>query len=267
MKTTITVTALLLLPLLFPAVVLSQAISEEEVTLILESDVVKQAFHECAETMPHTESIEMSYVVNENGQAILFSTNPVVEQELFTCFQAASKIISFLATGQKFEITYAMEFPPYQKKAEPKEDIKEEELKEEIETSAVIDEPMPPDMEDKTAKDGKKKKLKPAAFYGMLGLTGALLIGTAVLGIVAYQKHQEYQDTPFEEESKWRDLRDQGEKYNIATDVLLGLTVASVIPLIIIGVFTNFSKSEKKKVSLSPSISPDGYFLSLRSVF
>ncbi|MFH1438177.1 MAG: PEGA domain-containing protein [Pseudomonadota bacterium] len=116
---------------------------------------------------------------------------------------------------------------------------------------------------------GKKKKIKPAAFYAMTGLTGALVVGTVVVGIMAMRKHNEFDKTV---ENEWRErieLRDEGDVLNDAADGLLIVTAASALTMIILAVKTDFGKKEKKseKTALKPKIACGGTNLSLTLEF
>ncbi|MFH1436698.1 MAG: hypothetical protein ABIJ56_13405 [Pseudomonadota bacterium] len=90
----------------------AQMITEEEVTAVIESVDVQEVFQGCAATRPHPDSVELSFIVSSQGQATLLLTSPPVDKDLLDCFKAASKRVVFKATGNKFEITLPMEFPP-----------------------------------------------------------------------------------------------------------------------------------------------------------
>lgn len=131
--------------------------------------------------------------------------------------------------------------------AEP-EPVEEEEVKEE---------PVPAAEEKKEKKAGRKK-LKPAAFYAMVGVTGALAIGVIATGVLTMQTHQDYEDTL---ESDWKDrndLIDKGNTLGIATDALIGVGAAAALTAVILAVFTDFGKKEKKKKTAESSLTaPD----------
>jgi len=115
-----------------------------------------------------------------------------------------------------------------------------------------------------------KKHAKPVpavAFYAVAGLTGALLIGTAVTGGLAMKNHRDFEDTPEENVSSRKDLRDKGRKLNAAADALLGLTAASAAALIVMGFFTNFPKKEKHGTAFTLSPQKDGAALTVTTTF
>jgi len=98
-------------------------LTEEEVTAVMESDAVREAFYECASLHAHPTHIDFSFIVNAKGKVTLFGTDPEVSQELFSCFRAVTRVVEFEGRGEKFEITYPMKLPPYlkvkKKKAAP----------------------------------------------------------------------------------------------------------------------------------------------------
>jgi hypothetical protein len=98
----------------------------------------------------------------------------------------------------------------------------------------------------------KKKKVKPAVFYGLVGTTGALLIGTAVTGGLAMAKHMEFDDTPESDLEKRSDLRSDGRTLNLVADILFGVTAASAAAMIVVAFFTDFPKKEKRSGFLVP---------------
>jgi len=100
-------------------------LSEEEVTAVMESEAVREAFYECASLHAHPTQIDFSFIVNAKGKVTLFGTEPEVSQELFSCFRAVTRVVEFEGKGEKFEITYPMKLPPYlqlkkKKQASPK---------------------------------------------------------------------------------------------------------------------------------------------------
>jgi hypothetical protein len=111
------------------------------------------------------------------------------------------------------------------------------------------------------------KKVPAVAFYAVAGLTGALLIGTAVAGGLAMKNHADFEDTPEENVSSRKDLRDKGRKLNVAADTLLGLTAASAAALLVMGFFTDFSKKEKRGAALMLSPEPAGATLTVTTTF
>jgi hypothetical protein len=90
-----------------------QAMTSEEVTSVMEAPETVQAFTACVEGKPHPTTVDLDFVISENGAATLVYTNPVVDQDLYTCFSEAASSLIFKAAGQKHEITYPMEFQPY----------------------------------------------------------------------------------------------------------------------------------------------------------
>ncbi len=102
----------LLMAVCLPEGLHAQMITEEEVTAVIESSDVQEVFQGCAAVRDHPESVELSFIVSSQGQATLLLTSPPADKDLLDCFKAASKRVVFKATGNKFEITLPMEFPP-----------------------------------------------------------------------------------------------------------------------------------------------------------
>ena len=118
-----------------------------------------------------------------------------------------------------------------------------------------------------TAAGKPEKKVPAAAFYAVAGLTGALLIGTAVTGGLAMKTFRDFEDTPVEDLDSRADLRDKGRKLNIAADTLLGLTAASAAALLVMGFFTDFPKKEERKSALVLSPTLGGAGLTFMTTF
>jgi len=113
----------------------------------------------------------------------------------------------------------------------------------------------------------QKKPVKPAAFYAVVGLTGALLAATAVTGGLAVDTHNTFDNTPEQDWEKRLDLRDKGQKLNTATDVLIGLTSASAAAMVVLAFFTDFRKKEKRAAGLMLAPGPGGFHLGIAGSF
>jgi hypothetical protein len=118
-----------------------------------------------------------------------------------------------------------------------------------------------------TRADKSKKPMKPAVFYAVVGLTGALLAATAVTGGLAVDTHSTFDDTPEQDWEKRLDLRDRGRKLNTATDVLIGLTSASAAAVLVLAFFTDFKKKEKRAAGLILAPGPGGVQLGIAGSF
>jgi len=136
-----------------------------------------------------------------------------------------------------------------------------------VEQAPAADETKGDDAAAETAAVKPEKKVPAVAFYAVAGLTGALLIGTAVTGGMAMKTFRDFEDTPEEDLDGRTDLRDKGRKLNIAADTLLGLTAASAAALLVMGFFTNFPKKEKPKAALVLSPGPGGAGLTVTTTF
>jgi tetratricopeptide (TPR) repeat protein len=97
----------------------------------------------------------------------------------------------------------------------------------------------------KKAEKARKKKIHPACFWSLVGLTGASAVAFAVTGALVWQK-----DTQINEYTKsqagWKPLQDEGKKLALATDILIGVSAAAAVSALAIFFFTDFKKSEKK---------------------
>ena len=97
--------------LLSPPALGQEGLTSEEVTQVMESPPVRDAFVKCVAGKPHPATIDLDLIIDEKGASRLAYTNPVLDPELFACFSSAAAGIGFKATGQKFEITYPLELP------------------------------------------------------------------------------------------------------------------------------------------------------------
>jgi tetratricopeptide (TPR) repeat protein len=138
-----------------------------------------------------------------------------------------------------------------------------------VEQAPAADDTQPGDVliEAETAPKKPEKKIPAVAFYAVAGLTGALLIGTAVTGGLAMKTFRDFEDTPDEDLDARADLRDKGRKLNIAADTLLGLTAASAAALVVMGFFTDFQKKEKRGTAITLSPGPAGASLAITTTF
>ena len=113
----------------------------------------------------------------------------------------------------------------------------------------------------------RKKPIKPEAFYIVVGLTGALLAATAITGGLAVDTHNTFDNTPEQDWEKRLDLRDKGQKLNVATDVLIGLTSASAAAVLVMAFFTDFKKKEKRGAGLVLAPGTGGFNLGIAGAF
>jgi tetratricopeptide (TPR) repeat protein len=101
----------------------------------------------------------------------------------------------------------------------------------------------------------KKKKLRPAAFWGTLGVTLAMGVTAGIVGGVNVANHNKFDDTDPADREKLQDLKDKGQVYNALFLTTLSLAGAAAVAAVVVGVFTDFKK-EKKKESLSLAVMP-----------
>jgi|GEM_PF-3088497 len=94
-----------------PRFLFAQPITEQEVTAVMESESLKQGLINCASSYEHPQNVDLVFIVEESGNAVLEKTEPPVNPNLFSCLQLVMKNAKFRATGKKLEITYPVEFP------------------------------------------------------------------------------------------------------------------------------------------------------------
>ncbi len=92
-----------------------------------------------------------------------------------------------------------------------------------------------------------RKKLPLAAFYGTIAAAGALGIGAGVVGGLNIANYRQFQDTPYSETDKWKDLKDRGEILNVVFLSLIGATGAAMVAAAVIAAFTDFKKKKSGK--------------------
>jgi len=95
----------------------------------------------------------------------------------------------------------------------------------------------------------KKKKIHPACFWSLIGVTGAAAAASIVTGVLAMRKDSQIEGYT-RSQNGWEPLQDEGKKLALATDILIGVSAAAAVSALAVFFFTDFKKSEKKKVSL-----------------
>ncbi|MFH1435694.1 MAG: PEGA domain-containing protein [Pseudomonadota bacterium] len=116
-------------------------------------------------------------------------------------------------------------------------------------------------------KKKKKKPVKTSAFYGMVGATGALLAGTAVVCGLALQKHNEYEGADSNDLDLRKSLADEGKMLNLVSNVMIGVTAASAAATLVLVFFTDFKKKKEKKTANLPVVRFDGLSFSFTQTF
>ena len=111
MNKAIMIIGVLALLALLPRHAGAQGLTEEEVQAVMEDPYVQSAFKNCVVGQPVAESTDVILIINEKGKAALAFVEPEVSQDVFGCFQKVIQTLQFKETGQKFEITYPLEFP------------------------------------------------------------------------------------------------------------------------------------------------------------
>ncbi len=105
--------------------------------------------------------------------------------------------------------------------------------------------PLPPPL--------SSKKIPPAAFWSAVGLTGALFVATTVTGSLALVKNSEY--AKLDASDDWKPLRSSLVDLAVATDVLLGATIALAAATVVMIFFTELDP-EKDDPETTLSFSP-----------
>jgi len=110
------------------------------------------------------------------------------------------------------------------------------------------------DPEEALAK-GKKKKIGPAPFYALVGITGAMALTAVFTGAFALEKKGEVEDSSAEADG-WKSTRTEGRRLAVATDVLIGLSAAGAVTALALAFFTDFKKGRNKEKKTSLVLSP-----------
>jgi hypothetical protein len=109
---------------------------------------------------------------------------------------------------------------------------------------------------------GRKKKVPPAAFGIMVGLTGALVIGAGAMGGLAISKDN--QVSGMHEDEDWQSVKDEGYTYALAADILMGVAGASALTTLVLAFFADFGRGRKEKkqaIFVAPSGSGGGMLM------
>jgi len=111
-------------------------------------------------------------------------------------------------------------------------------------------------------REGGKKKVPPAAFGVMVGLTGALAIGAAAMGGLAISKDR--QVSGMHEDEEWQSVKDEGYTYALTADIMMGAAGASALTALVLAFFTDFGrggKERKQAVFVAPSCGGGGMLM------
>ncbi len=87
----------------------------------------------------------------------------------------------------------------------------------------------------------------PAWFWSMVGLTGAAAVATAALGAVVLVKDDDYAN----DQGRTVEMQDEGKRLVIATDVSLGIAVASAIAATVLAFTTAWGGDEEARPAAS----------------
>lgn len=161
------------------------------------------------------------------------------------------KIIS----GQTTELSFSVEKESSKEDGENDKALtRKKEEKEEVEI-----------IEHQKAKE--KKKLSPAPFWAMVGLTGATTLAAIVTGALAIQKDGQVGDYYEDEREEVASAKDDRRTLALTTDVLIGVSVAGAATAVILYFFTDFKKEKKKKLSFMPVTDGKSFLLGYEGTF
>jgi hypothetical protein len=112
---------------------------------------------------------------------------------------------------------------------------------------------------DKPPSSQEMERPIPVYAWVTLGLTGALAVGTGVTGGLALANKSDYDEiNDGSDPTAADDSRSKGQALNIATDVLLGTTVAAAGVTLILILTRPEVPSEKEKASIDVRVVPTG---------
>ncbi len=104
-----------------------------------------------------------------------------------------------------------------------------------------------------------KKKLRPRAFYAVMGVTMGIFSLSAVTGVSVLLRKSEFYSMAANDPNLDKFIKTT-RTLALATDVLWGIAGAGIITMIILGVKTDFKKKKNERLSflLCPTIGSDG---------
>jgi len=107
---------------------------------------------------------------------------------------------------------------------------------------------------------GPAKKVPPAAFWSMLGLTLASGLIMTVTGGLTLRKDKKIAGMTVDVDEDWSDLKDERDALAWTTNGFIGLTAASAAAALVLVFFTDFRREKKPRASfnLSPAVGATG---------
>ena len=95
-------------------------------------------------------------------------------------------------------------------------------------------------------------ELSPAAFWSMLGVTGAIGAATIALGAVTLVRHEEFVSL-YNDDPRSPQLQEQGRALALATNIMIGVTAFAAVTTLVFGLDTNWHRRERSEgVALVP---------------
>lgn len=99
----------------------------------------------------------------------------------------------------------------------------------------------------------QRSRLNPAGFWSMVGLTAVGAVGVVALGAVTISMDAEYRENI----NRTAAERDSGNSMVIATDITLGISIATAIAALVLFFFTDFgSRNDTSDLGSSASLEP-----------
>lgn len=212
-----------------------QGLSEYDVTAVMESPELVASIFQCVADRPHPVSIDLTIIVDTEGNASMKAVSPSLNQEMTACMGRALKKVTFGSTGTAFEITYPFNLSAPAETSAPGPAT----------TRPGPADAAPAEKPEPSFKDFQKEVLKGkgmiagGAILIVLGAVGAIIL--PLTGIMSGGCTWEMTDEEREECEN-----DADRRKNILSGVGLGLG----IPMLAAGIALVVLGSKKKKKAL-----------------
>lgn len=95
----------------------------------------------------------------------------------------------------------------------------------------------------------ERRRLSPVIFYALLGVTAATGVGLIASGAVSLNYQSDFEDTVIGS-AEGNAVREQGEPWVVASNVLLGLTAACAVATLVVALFTRWRRDREARNSL-----------------
>lgn len=98
------------------------------------------------------------------------------------------------------------------------------------------------------AERGDRHRLSPSIFYSLLGVTIASGLGIIITGAVALSHQSDFERTVLGT-ADGDSIRDMGEPWVVACNVLIGITSVAAVATLIVGLFTRWGRDRESRHS------------------